>query len=98
MSAQQIKVSWQEQYAPLFGGPCNAIRTETELFTHAPDLYCPACGKNGSIYFDSCDDYYVGSEHLCVACQSHFYLPSNPEKRPSAKLDALIAHLATQPP
>lgn len=37
--------------------------------------HCPVCGKQ-EVWHDTSDgDYYVGEQHMCMACKAKFYLP-----------------------
>lgn len=38
------------------------------------DFYCPNCGKRG-VWSVAGGDMYVGPQHICVDCESSFYLP-----------------------
>lgn len=43
------------------------------------DLYCPKCGLK-SVYVEcGAGDYYDGNKHICINCESTFYLPDSPQ-------------------
>jgi DNA-directed RNA polymerase subunit RPC12/RpoP len=41
---------------------------------------CPHCGARGRVWEDNCDDYYVGTEYLCIECGGSFRLPEGPSR------------------
>ena len=49
----------------------------TNTWEYGGDLYCPMCGGKG-VWVARDGDYYVGSQHLCLACCHGFYLPDSP--------------------
>ena len=66
------------------------------------DYFCPRCGAGDSEWFQaSCGgDYYVGETHLCLKCEAHFYLPTDPRAQPEnwqdkQRLEAIRAVLDT---
>lgn len=60
----------------------NKVSIKVNYFTHVYDeewekldnIHCPKCGNKG-VWQEDGEDYYVGSEHLCIACGSTFFLP-----------------------
>jgi predicted RNA-binding Zn-ribbon protein involved in translation (DUF1610 family) len=60
-------------------------------------LYCPNCGKQ-SVWIDTGGgDYYVGETHLCVSCDTSFYLPNigSPDDADQQAIAAIRAALNT---
>jgi len=57
-------------------------------------LFCPSCGCK-PVWEDDCDDYYLGTHYLCVACGSTFNMPTLSDMRQNDKraetLEALKA-------
>lgn len=45
-----------------------------ETWHREPDLFCPNCGKPEVWAEDGSGDYYVGAEHVCLACGEGFTL------------------------
>jgi hypothetical protein len=40
------------------------------------ELYCPECGKQGTVWVGGEYSYEKGANHLCIACGLHFTLPT----------------------
>lgn len=40
------------------------------------DYFCPGCGKREVWHAAGGGDYYVGEQHICIACAHEFYLPN----------------------
>lgn len=60
--------------------------------------HCPRCGNKEVWHETSGGDYYVGETHLCLACNAHFYLPSQPTDDPKSwqdkqRLEAIWKHV-----
>lgn len=58
---------------------------QPRTFSHSYDetwektnYHCPCCGNTEVWHDTSGGDYYVGEEHLCLACKACFYLPHTP--------------------
>ena len=64
----------------------------------ATKLHCPGCGQQAVWHDTGGGDYYVGEQHICIACRSYFYLPQDvtPIEQGSIDWDRAVA-LAKQP-
>jgi hypothetical protein len=59
----------EQQTITLQNGPHEWKETWTKT-----GYYCPACGVQ-KVWVGGGDDYYVGQDHLCLACGANFYMP-----------------------
>jgi hypothetical protein len=48
----------------------------TIQFKNDEELYCPSCGKHGTVWLDDWSDFYEGASHLCAECGVRFTMPS----------------------
>jgi hypothetical protein len=75
--------------------------TPIETWNEEVDLFCPGCGVKGKSFSegDGCD-YYLGPEHLCIACGASFYLPREVNREPddarTKRLDSLRKTITVQ--
>lgn len=47
----------------------------TETWEFEENIHCPCCGKK-SVWSSDGYDYYLDNEHICIECNTSFYLPS----------------------
>lgn len=40
------------------------------------EIHCPSCGKKAVWRDTSGGDYYVGEQHICIACAFSFCMPN----------------------
>jgi hypothetical protein len=53
----------------------------TETWACDGEMHCPHCGEQEVWIEQGGGDYYVGVQHVCLACRWVFYLPSYEEVR-----------------
>lgn len=53
-----------------------AGHSDTETWERDADLFCPHCGEKSVWVEQGGGDYYVGAQHLCLACRWTFHMPA----------------------
>lgn len=70
---KQIRVNY---YGQRLSGKYYLSHSYDERWDRDATLFCPECGKQGTVWADASEgDYYVGPEHICAACGNSFHLP-----------------------
>jgi transposase-like protein len=56
-----------------------SIRANSDTWTPT-ELYCPQCGRQ-EVWNSDGEDYYDGSEYVCLSCKGTFRHPDEYEER-----------------
>ena len=51
-----------------------SLTTHSETWEYRDDLFCPFCGEE-TVWEADDEDYYVGTQFICTACEAFFHLP-----------------------